>query len=503
MVLLVGLNASRYCPGVPGPFTIEDARRLLADARTAAVLEPAREAALGAVRRAVEAGEMAEAVAADYAASINSFRDAWALDEWLFWQPPLLNRRICNYPLCFDAPRPNVERRAGGNPPLYCSGVNERAQPHAVSQNAVRRREKLREAATSQEGVVVVVPGTLPVASGPVTEARATFTTGVDLVVRGMEELTRAVRDLTDTASRGTDDALVQAEIEAVRHKANEDVEREAALKNAFEQRAIAAENNAAKSAAELAQLSDAYREIEEQAERDAAARKVLVLAVLLALTATRASAARTLAQARRDAEAELSTAKAEFDETLGRREEEAAAKIAAADEAAASALSQAEEREAQAALTVAAATQRVEDMAANVATEKARAEGLAADNSALRDAAVEREQTFQQALSKLASDHQQVLDQLRSKNTALRDRLDEVRAEHEATIGALHERHRDDITTRLKEAAAAAEKLKTAELTALQAQISSLTTQLQSRNDELRRLHMRDAGTEGKAPTD
>lgn len=486
--------AARYRPGVAGTFTIDEARQLLADARTAAVLDPAKAAALDALQRAFEADELSEADAADYAASINAFRDAYKLDEWLHRQPPLLSRRICNYPLCFASPRPsNNEERTGGNPPVYCAGVNERQQPHAISQNAVRRRTKLREAAEAGGADQDSFAGPSPAAAGPVTEARSTFSTGTDRVVRSMEELVEAVRELRDAASRGRDDALVQAEIESIRNEANETVSHERALKGVFEQRAITAEAAVGKANADLAQLADAYTEVELQVAQGAADRAALALAALLALFATRSAAEAELAQTRRDAEQELSAARTEFETALAQHDEEAAVKIAAAAAATNAALDTAKD----AAVRLATANQRVEDMQANLATATERAESLSATNAALHNAAVEREREFQQAMERQGAEHDRTLSAVQGKYDALRDQVDGIRVEHENTLKALNADHRRDLAAQLDAAAVAAEQLKTAELGALNAQVKSLTEQLRARDDELRRLRASVAGTE------
>lgn len=474
LVWLVWLHRSRYCPVVPATFTTEDAKALLAQARTAAAVDAAKTAVLGALQHAAAAHELSEADAADYAASINSFRDAFALDQWLFTQPPMLSRRICNYPLCFNTPRPAPESRAGGNPPLYCEGSNESRQPHAISQNARRRRDKLKEVAglSGAGGTGLAVPAA---ASGPVTEARSTFVSGVDLVVAGVHDLVDKVDQLREVAARGRDDALVQAEIDAVRHKANEDVERERAARSAFEQRALAAEAACALSNAEKAELVAANQQLEEQADADAITHLSLLHAFLSALHATRADAERQIADARQEAQLHVDRAQAEFEQELARREEEMATAVNAANAARDTALEQAADREREAGLTVTRAEE-------NLAEEKQRAEGLVADNTRLRDAAIVREREVQTMMNDLSAGHQRAVEELQAAISMLRERLETSHTDAERALAEQRAEFRSELAKRLAETTAAADKLKQAEHAALVAQVESLTLQLQAR---------------------
>lgn len=481
LIVLVELIGLRYGSAVPAMFTFDDAKRLLAAARTAAVLEPAKAAVLGALAQAVAAEEISEEDAATYAATINAFRDAFALDDWLFWQPPSLNRRICNYPLCFNTPRSSPKQRAGGNPPAYCAETNERDQPHAISQNAIRRREKLH--AAREEHGADNSAGPAAVVTGPVTEARTTFTTGVDLVVRTMEDLTAAVHSLREDAARGRDDALVQAEIDAVRHQANQEVERESALRAVLEQRAIKAEEQAARAGAELDELRAAFQQAEEQAERDAADRAVLVHAALLALTATRATAERYVHQARLDAEQQIEQARARFTDELDRRTQEMNA-----------AIEQANNDRAAADRAVAKAEQDLAKEVEHVAV-------LTAANNDLRDAAITREREFQETLAALGTEHQHTTDGLRATITTLQERLETARAAHDSALEDLRREQSVELAARLEEVKANADRLKDVEHAALSAQVTSLTLQLQTRDEQLQQI--RDAERDAERDAD
>lgn len=461
---------------MPATFTTEDAKVLLAQARTAAAVDAAKTAVLRALQHAAEANELSEADAADYAASINSFRDAFALDQWLFTQPPMLSRRICNYPLCFSTPRSAPESRAGGNPPLYCEGSNESGQPHAISQNARRRRDKLREAAglSGAGGTDLALPGA---ASGPVTEARSTFASGVDLVVAGVHALVEKVDHLREVAARGRDDALVQAEIDAVRHKANEDVERERAARSAFEQRALNAEASLALASAEKAELVVANQQLEEQAEADAITRVSLLQAFLLALHATHADAERQIADARVQAELQVDRARTEFEQELARREEEMADAVGAANAAKDTALGQAADREREAGLAVTRAEE-------NLTREKQRADDLAAENTRLLDAAIDREREFHTITNDLNAGHQRAVDELQTTISTLRDRLEKAHTDTEQALAKQRAESGSELAKRLAEATVAADKLKKAEHAALVARVESLTLQLQARDE-------------------
>lgn len=442
-------------------------------------LDDAKNAVLAALQLAVADDVLSEADAHDFAASINSFTDTFALDDWVFVQS-LLKRRICNFPLCFNAPRP-ASRTGGGNPPAYCTSRDQEGHLHSESWRAKRLRKKLREQRDQRATETRSDEPDEP--SRPVTAARSTVAASVATIQQGLGKLTEEVRALREAAERSTDETLVQAEIAAIQHRAREDVEREARLRAEAEKAASAADNTVARMKADIEETDAAFEQLEARAAQDRAERE----AAQTALADTKRAAADEVAAMLRHAQNEIDEAQAALTAELAHRSQVMADEVAAANDARDAAIADVENRERAAAVEVASATQRAADALAARDEHKTRADTLAEANvelvtlnNSLRDAALHREREYEAATAALRVEHEQVRAQLQSTIDELHARLDQLREEHDTAMTSERRRHEDILAARLREAADNADRL-------LAAQTASVTLQnelLQARLD-------------------
>lgn len=427
---------------------------------------------LAAVWEALADNALSEADAHDLAASINSFTDTFALDEWVFRQPLFIKRKICQFPLCFNSPRP-AQRVSGGNPPAYCNGRDQAGYPHTAAWRAKRLRGKLREQRGNHEAEAVTDGS--DEASRPVTAARSAIAASVATIEQGLGKLAGEFRQLREAAERSTDATLVEAEIEAIQHQAREGIERESRLRAEAEKAAREAANQVARMMADVEETDAAFEQLEARAAQDRADRE----AAQTALAETEQTAREEIAAVRRQSQEEVAEAQAAFTATLAERSQDMAHQIAAANRARDSAAADAEARERAAAVEVAAAAQRADDAIAARDELKAHADSLMEANTALREAALRREREFEVAIAARLSEHEQDRAALHAIIDELRAKLDQLREEHDAAMALERNRHEEILAARLREAADNADKLLAAEMSRLAMHIKLLQARL------------------------
>lgn len=424
--------------------------------------------------------------AQDLTHRVNSFTTTFELDEWVF-RTPLLKTRFCRFPLCFNPPRPPHQAedgsRRGGNPPAYCSdGVDERRHPHDDPQYAKRRREALRREHQDSPTDAASTPDKN---TRPASQARTTMATHVQTIVHSLNQVVGAVGELKDLAERASDEAVHIAEIEAIQADADERVAHEQGLRLAAEAREHAAVEDAKRMASDIEEIQTILDRLTEQAAADRAAREEAIAneaaAADRAVQAVHDADLRVTAERER-ADQEVAEAKATFEQQLRDREEEMAALVAAADAAREEALAEADQREREAAVAVAASQQAATDAqdALRVAQDeldrlRQETAELLRDNAKLRDAAIAREQAIEITLAELNTTHQRQQDALQSKIDQLRTQADQARSEHERAVAALQVKHERDLEARLAEAAATAARIHKAEVDALNIKIDML----------------------------
>lgn len=455
-------------------------------------LDDARAAVLRAVQQAVEQGNLPDEDAAGLVTEINAFTDLFALDEWVFEQP-LLKKRFCRYPLCFNPPRPPREpaegRRRGGNPPAYCAtGIDHEGQPHNgpfASMRSIRRREQLRGTARADPAPPVAPGRTAPGEDYPVSRARDDMPARIVGIVQGLGELTRQVAELREVAATAGDDEARWTEMEEVRHEARKLVEKETGLRLAAERRALEARALVNRLEADLGEANaaadEAAREVDlAHAQRDEARDRAQEISheaeQLRADTRRRLDEAHALAQwllaeARWQAENTVAGIRQQADQQLSELQEEADRLVQAAQAAARETADAATQREIAADRKVAAAEQVVREARTTLAKAEATAQSLTRDNARLRDEAVERERAFEQRIDALHQDFERRLNELRDK----------------------HER---DLADRLAQTQQAADALHQAEIATLTATNELLSTKLDATNAELAALRADTADT-------
>lgn len=433
-------------------------------------LDDAKTAVLAAVQQALADNLLSEADAHDFATSINSFTDTFKLDDWVYWQP-LLKRRICNFPLCFNTPRP-AQRVGGGNPPAYCNSRDQEGHPHNESWRAKRLREKLKQRHKRETEGETDEPDE---ASRPVTAARSTVAASVATIEQGLDKLAGEVRALREAAERSTDETLVQAEIEAIQHQAREGVERESRLRAEAEKAAREANNQVDRMTADIEETDAAFEQLSARSAQDRADRE----AAQSKLAQVEQEAEEQIAAAHRRAELAIGQAQAAFDTELAQRSQVMADQVDAANTARDTALADAEARERAAVVEVAAATQRADDAIAARDELKALAERLTEANTDLREAALRREREFESATTALRTAHEHDRAALQATIDDLRAKIDQLRADHDEAMERERARHEDVLAARLRDAADNAAKLHSAEMARLAAENELLQTRL------------------------
>lgn len=398
-----------------------------------------------------------EAHGADYAASVNSFTDTFALDEWVLGTKPL-DDRICRWPLCFNPPRPpattNEGTTKGGNRPRYCDRHDE-GKPDTVPQRSRRRRQALRDrrdarTASDGAGADTNMAGD---GSQPVSHARTTMASIVAVIERALHEVTESFRTLEELAQRTTNEEMVASEIEAARIAARQDVEQEKGLRVAAEQQELEARTAVTRMNADVEEIQAALAALEESSARDRAERDAAV---------TRAD------EAGHERDEAIAAAQREFERELRERGNEMARQVAAATEARDKALADAEARERVASAQVAAAQQRAADLQEERDEAKALNARLAEENIALRDVALGREREFDAEIRTLRETHQNSHDALQAGMDKLRTRIETMLAGHNHQLEQQRIRHEETLAARLGEAAETADRVHRAEIARL-----------------------------------
>lgn len=418
-------------------------------------LDQAKAAVQFALQQAVEEG-LPEAEAAVLAREIQACTGVFELDEWVFGQP-LLRKRFCRYPLCFNPPRPG--KRKGGNPPAYCAdGIDEEGQRHDgpfSSQRSIRRRMTLRAQAgkpsADTASTELVVRG-----SHVVTRARSDMAGKIMGIERGLDGLAREVAELRSVAEQAVDEEARWAEIEAIRSESERAVQEERGLRLAAENTARADRSALSQMAEDLSEMQAAMEEAIEEAQTARTDREEALRQVAEAASTAKRITAETNEKLRQAAEA---TAQAQA--AAKQTEVQAEARVKAADKAAADARAAYEEANRQ--LTA-----------------------LRQENVGLRDKAIEREQHFEEIIEKLHGKYQAEQRQLHDVIDGLQTKIDTLRAEHEQVQQHLRKSCKQEISGRVQEIRESLTLLHKAEIAQLHAGHTAAMTKLQAAHDAL-----------------
>jgi hypothetical protein len=425
----------------------------------------ARAAVLAAVDQARTLGALTDEAAqllAGPEGAVAAIPDLYALRQ-LVDDTPALDEQFCRFPSCFHPRRPAPD--GGGNRPAYCDVVRDpkTGKPAHDPVRSMRARRKLEsgDRAAAAEQVHADQGG-----ERPVSLARATIPETVGrvehVVTDAVAQVTRALSDLRQQVAAVGNPEMVEAEIQSVRHDANTDVQRAVGAQLAAEKDARAARAEADKArrdrdeavaAAEeaIGQAEAVQASADEQAERD----RLAVEAAQGEAQAAQEQAARTVAEVREAARQYREQLQIDLDGRLAAAQQMLLAIVTHVRQHA----------DAEIAQVRADAEARIRKTEADAAEEisrvKAEAAGVVAEAQAAQEAAEGERDTARREMEQAketatradadAANAKAELQRARDELTRLNQQVDQARADARAAVARADatQKRLDDATTR------------------------------------------------------